>query len=752
MRERTVRDIELDKVLLAVRSHSLSPEGRDAISPDLFTSDEAAIEKRAETIALYISYSGKSAPESFPPVSPVLEWIGTTHMDLPGQLIRDAGHFIASFASMRGFAEKEAPSQDLVQLSEDILASLDQEGEVYENHPRLLPFMKRLENARKERLRFSSAYIRENRGIVQQSEPMYRNERIVIPIASTARRSGVYITGTSSSGATLFAEPFELVSLNNSVVVAEEAIRAEKAKILHELADSVRTLLCPELPAMLEEVIDFDFHYSFALWAKKEKAIHPERGILSLKEARHPLLGRDAVPISISLEEGTRGIVLSGANAGGKTVTMKTVALLAALNQIAGFIPAAAGTLPLYSAIFTDIGDGQSIEDAVSTFSSHMKNIAEIAAAADSRSLVILDELGSGTDPDEGAALSSSILRYFSGHAALVIITSHYSAIKSFAYSEPSLMNASMEFNERSGLPTYRVLEGIPGESYALLAARRAKLPKEITDRAELSLRGGDESSARIIRTLLSKERALDRKITENAILKREIEQERQALREREAELDSLENDLRKDGVREISQYLKESRKTLENLIAELRTGATTERIRKAKAFMKDVEAKRDEEEAAIEEDVSDESFSPGDAVSCGKAGTKGEVISVSGSDVLVMLENGLRMTLKKSMVKHREKEAYQKASLSLPSMRKASYTIDVRGLTLEETLRRLDDQIEAAIISDLSEFSIIHGYGDGILSRGVHDYLSRRKEVKDYHFAHPDDGGMGKTYVLLRG
>ena len=437
--ERTVKDTELDKVLEIIRKNALSPEGKARITSDLVTFEESVIEKRSRKIEEYLNLLSGVAPDPFPSISDIFTYVESTHADIHGEDIYKAGEFLHSYISMLVFLEKEDEiHEEDKELSSEILSSIDNEGNVYEDHPRLLPLIRKRDEIRSERVRYSSRFISEHRTLVQQSEAMFRNERVVIPIRSDQKRiPGCYISGASSSGNTLFAEPAELLALNNDAVIAEERIRAEKMKILHELSDKVRNLV-PVLKDMLERVIEFDFYYSFALWVKRSKAVQPRRGkTLSLIAARHPLLGEKAVPITITLPEGVTALVLSGANAGGKTVTMKTIALLALLNQIGGYIPADAhSVLPLYSSVFTDIGDGQSILDAASTFSSHMKNIAEICNKADGNSLVILDELGSGTDPEEGAALSRSMLSYFSKHTALTCITSHYSQVKSFAYSE----------------------------------------------------------------------------------------------------------------------------------------------------------------------------------------------------------------------------------------------------------------------------------------------------------------------------
>lgn len=756
--ERTVKDTELDKVLDIIRSSALSPEGRERITPALVSDDRAVIAGRARRIEEYLNLLSGAAPDPFPRISDIFTYVESTHADLSGESIYRAGEFLHSYIAMLVFLEKEDEiHEEDRKLSEEILSSLDSDGNVHEDHPRLLPLIRKRDEIRAERVRYSSRFIAEHRNLVQQSEAMFRNERVVIPIRSDQKRmAGCYISGASSSGNTLFAEPSELLMLNNEAVIAEERIRAEKARILHDLSDAVRSMV-PILCDMLEVVIDFDFHYSFALWAKRVKAVQPREGRhLSLIAARHPLLGDKAVPITISLSADVRALVLSGANAGGKTVTMKTIALLSLLNQISGYIPADPhSVLPVYSSVYTDIGDGQSILDAASTFSSHMKNIAAICRAADSSSLIILDELGSGTDPEEGAALSRAILSYFSKHAALTCITSHYSQVKSFAYSEDGMMNASMEFDERSGMPTYRVLEGIPGDSHAIATAIRMHVPKEITDAASLELRGGNAETGKIIKALISKERTLDRKITEISILRKKEENAAAEYERREKELEKKENELRKEGVRELNQYLRQTRKDLEKLVMDVRTGTLTpEKTRKVKQYIRSVEEKKQKEESLVTEEeellADDTPLSPGDSVLCGSSGTRGKVIAVNEKTVSVALENGLRMDIRRSMV-HKAPEEKKKTSIEYGvQQKKADYQIDVRGLTLQEAIARVEDQIEAAILSSLPSFSVIHGYGDGILSRGIHEYLKKRREVRDYRFARPEEGGMGKTYVEL--
>ena len=763
MVDRTVRDLEFEKVLSSIRKNALSPEGMENITPSLVTSDTEVLEKRYLKIdSLTSRLEESSALSHFPSISPIFSFVEKTRADISGEYVYKCGEFLHSWHLLLEFEERGSeilPSDKA--LSEEILSSISPEGEVSEDHPRLRPLIKKREEAKNERFRFSSRFIQANRAIVQNENPIYRNERVVIPILSREKKNDeYYISGKSGSGNTTFVEPFELVDLNNRVVLAEEEIRTEKIRILHELSEKCRSLV-PFLKKALREVIDFDFHYSFALWVRKTKARHPQRGErLSLIASRHPLLGEKAVPVTVDLEEGTRVLVLSGANAGGKTVTMKTIALCVLLNQMCSFIPAhEMSCLPIYDNVYTDIGDGQSIEEAASTFSSHMSNIARITRCCTKKSLIILDELGSGTDPEEGAVLSVSILRYLSTHASLSVCTSHYGQVKNFAYSEEHMTNASMEFDEKTSLPTYKVLSGIPGDSHAISTAKRSGMPKEIVEEAMKNLGEGNETSARIITSLLSKSRTLDKKIgmAENA--RRGAEVKARELEEKEKELTKKLIEAEREGHRELKDYLSSSRKELENLVKAVRTGTlTSEKTKKVKAFITKVEEKEkivsrhlDENEDDEEDTSNTAPFKKGDEVLCGSARTRGLVLEERGKGrFYVSLENGLRMEVKQSMLKHARPEKAVSVSSFSSDSRTPEYEMDVRGRTLKETEELIDRQIEAALLKNMLSFSIIHGYGDGILQKGVHMYLKKNRYVSDYRFALPQDGGMGKTYVKL--
>ncbi len=764
MRARTIRDTELDTILEDVRKYSLSDEGREYISADRVTSDEAVLHDRYIRIDDILNRIEDGIQlEYFPSLSSLFSFVKETHRDIDGKDIYRAGEFLhSSFLLFLFEGNEEKITPFLQETEKNILSSLNAEGEVNPEHPRLKPLIRKREETKAERYRYSMSFISSNRQIVQNDNPLYRNERVVIPIFSRDKRGGeYYVSGQSQSGNTTYVEPFELVDLNNRVVLAEEAIRLEKIKILHELSESVRGII-RFLKDMTEYVTQFSFHYAFALWVRKNRAHHIEKGEdIALINAVHPLLGARAVPITVHIPHTTKALVLSGANCGGKSVTMKTVALLSLINQICSFIPASeTSTLPYFDSVFTDIGDGQSIENEESTFSSHMSNIAYITKNCTDKSLVILDELGSGTDPSEGSSLSLSVLKYLSSRACLTICTSHYNQVKSYAYTEGNMMNASMEFDTKTSKPTYKVLEGIPGDSHALSTAKRAGMPKEIIEEATRNLSAESNTSTSIITSLLSKSRTLDRKMTELSIEKRALENERKKYEETEKELRGKLLEAEKHGWKELNDYLSSSRKELENLVKAVRTGTLTkEKTKAVKDYIRKVEdkerdVKREIEEKEDEEDTLNTSaFSEGDDVLCGRGKTRGRIVSLRDEkNSVVIFENGLRMTIRnRDMVHAKPVEMTVDVSHFESSAKKAKFVLDVRGLTLQETEKALDDQIEAALLSTLLSFSVIHGYGDGILQKGVQMYLKRNPYVSDYRFALPEDGGMGKTYVTLK-
>lgn len=751
-------DLELDSVLSLVRHHSICSKGKESITESLITDNLDLINERAnkidELIAL-IKIKGESV-NYFVAIDNIFTYKNSA--SFVGKDIYSVGCFLSAIPSLEAFLSKELIDKDLIELKDNISLSIDEDGLVKETHPLLYPLYKKVEETKQRRQIYSQNFLSSHLDAAQNLNAVYRNERVVLPIKREKRGEVEgYIQGSSQSGGTLFIEPFELVELNNQVVLAEEEIIRMKQKILLDISLKIRSHL-ETLKYLDEFVTDFDIHYSAACFVIKNKAVRIESSkSIKLINARHPLLGKKAVPITLCLDESTKCVVLSGANAGGKTVSMKTVALFTLLNQIFGFAPCEEGSaLPIYSNVYTDIGDGQSISENFSTFSHHMSNVAYITKKADESSLILLDELGSGTDPQEGSALTIALLDSLMKKGSTVFITSHYSTVKMHAYNTDFMMNASMEFDERSSMPTYKIIPGLPGESHAIEIAKRMGVSKEVIAAAKENL-GSTANVTKLMNELSGKNRALDRKITQLELEKREL-----IKREKEAELiklqnESLEKKLRKEGDIELNKFLNSARKELERLVHDVSTGKlNSEKTKNVKQFIKKLENKANETHERVKSEEEEEinsieyDFKEGDEVLCGAYSRRGIILKDLGKGRYQVALDNIKMTLTKKELQPAKKEEVKFSSSYKISAVKPSLVMDVRGLTLKETLEKLDTQLEGCLVYNLSSFSIIHGYGDGILSRGIHEYLKKQKDVKDYRFAAPEDGGMGKTYVFF--
>ena len=569
-------DIELNLVLERVRKYSLFSESDRYINYNAFTTDSDELEKRYSKIESYMALlSSEMDFDVFPSISHIFSFVRKSHQDIESSDVYLLGVFISSYLKMLKFLSREGDADDqIIELKDEILSSLDTDGNVYEDHGRLLPLKRELESAKNRRQSYAFSFMHENQAILQGDNPLYRDQRIVIPVKAFEKsKVNGYLQGSSSSGQTLYMEPLELISYNNDVVLAEERIKDEIRAIKHELAEKARSRIW-DIKRMRDEAMDFDFHYAFAVWSKKVGAKHVQRGFdIKLVDATHPLL-KKAVPISITIGESTKCVVFSGANAGGKTVTMKTIALFSALNQISTFIPAKeTSILPLFDNILTDIGDGQSILSDESTFSSHLANISYVIKNTTPASLILLDELGSGTDPEEGASLALAVLDYLKERARLTLSSSHYSKVKTHAYTTEGMMNASMAFSDDTSMPLYKVIENIPGDSHAIDAAKRMHLPKEIIEKAKLILSDRNESAASLISSLIKKSRTLDKKISEAESRRRAAERREKELEEKLAEEQEKVRELEKSGLKEINTFLSDSRRTLEHLISDIQTG-----------------------------------------------------------------------------------------------------------------------------------------------------------------------------------
>jgi len=786
MSPRTLHDLEFDKIINELASLAISSEGKERLLQGEFIIDENHLRYQQKFLSEIFSIrAGKGNNPSlyFPEINDSMLKVKVEGAALDGSELYNIGIYLNSSFKLKEYyssSENYFPVQtanllenipDLRILESTILRDLESPGIVKENHPKLRPFILAFERARKERGITTDHYVKNSQSNkIQGEQAVFRDGRIVLPLKSSEKSSlkGV-MHGTSSTGATLFIEPYDLVEKNNNVTLSEQQILIEIQKIYRELTKKVREHLL-DLQNVMNVIGEMDMYLAKAGYAEKNRCVQAnftDQGLI-LKSARHPLLHEKAVPIDIELDTDIKTMIMSGPNAGGKTVTLKTIGLLILMNQFGMYIPAAEGCeLPLFHRIFTDIGDEQSIEEELSTFSGHMKHISEILheVAAFPQSLLIFDELGSGTDPVEGSALARSILEYSAEKARITLITSHHSVLKQYAYAAKSIINASMEFDEKNNVPTYRVISGLPGESYAIETAERMAMPKIITRTAKSYLTDETVKISTIIKGLEEKKRDQEKVLQEILGKKKNLQEKIRNYDLKVLQVKQLEYIRKNAELSEFGKFANSTKKMLENLVRELKEGEITrEKTKKVKAFIHDLDQKIESEKKELQ--VEKDSFNPvgnfvfqqGMRVRVGTARKEGEIIRREKKGYWVVLVDSMKITFPESAMspmsensksKKITKPSFQFSAGSFSSS-KPVFSLDVRGNTLQEALDVLQKQIDNALMHDMLKFSVIHGKGDGILQRGIHEYLKELKIIDHFEFARPEDGGYGKTFIYL--
>jgi len=617
-------------------------------------------------------------------------------------------------------------------------------------------------------------------------QPTQRDGRTVLPLNSDHRgRLQGIVHEVSATGRTVFIEPPELLTLNNERIEAESRLRHAITAKLREFCVVLRELL-PELAPVREAVAVLDLLLAKGEYAVRHNCIVPEISPdrdLRLIGARHPMLGSDAVPIRVEIDADTRALIVSGPNTGGKTVTLKTIGLFVLMHQFGLPLPADPGTcLPVFQSVGADIGDEQSISASLSTFSGHIRAISDILADAGAQSLVLLDELGAGTDPEDGASLATALLEHFIEVGALCILTTHLGALKSLAFTHTAVRNASMEYDQAALAPTFRVVPGVPGSSHALEIAARSGLPATIVRHAEKIRKDGRTELDQVIADVLSL-REKTRKESERAESERARYQSlSEAVYERERDLERRELELRTGRVAELEEFAAESRRRLEQLIRELREAEITrEKTQEASRFAAETQARINEEQQANHQrniellkyerttKASDKSeqesatpLAPGLTVRLLPEGKLGVLVRKNRDATWIVSVGALRLSYnaehlqalspsgqKPDTNRARGVPAYEYDS-SAPSSLRASTEIDLRGRTLNEAISELERQLDACLVAGLTSFSVIHGVGEGVLQKGIRAYLRERPEVEEVAYARPEHGGFGKCIVEL--
>lgn len=674
---------------------------------------------------------------------------------------------------------QDMPNMDRVE--QRLKRVFDDKGELLDTASPKLASLRNTISKTRDRIKHDIQAIlhdKDNQKYFQETIITQRNNRYVIPVKQEYRQ---YFNGLihdrSATGQTLYIEPMRLVELNNDLQEALIGEEQEVLRIYKELSALIKQH-SNDLMDACEKVSHIEFVYGKAKLAIAQKAVQATlsegRDVL-LMRARHPLIpANTVVPTDIRLGTDYRILLITGSNTGGKTVSLKTLGLLSIMNQSGLFIPADHGSiLPIFHNIFADIGDEQSIEASLSTFSAHMTQVISIIKHCGPNDLVLLDELGSGTDPEEGSALAVSILEFFRQKGTLMMVSTHYNELKNYAYHTACIENGHVEFDERTLKPTYRLHIGVAGSSHALSIAARLGLPKDIVNRARdyKSKFGSSEMETVLsdlneqLRKSSERERALKKELDETRRMRGQLEKEKKQFNEKrkqilakaQADAEAMKRSLRVEGesiIKQLkSQFSETNKDKRQSAINEARKGISNVHV---------PDAPVDDERNTLTIDA----VATGQVVYVTSLRSLGTVLSIKGNRVTVDI-NGLSATVKVSELQSTTREESNKIQRDnlkpQPKTRKRAggsavqrqkevrTEINILGQTVDEAVVSVGRFIDQAILGGINQVRIIHGKGTGALREGVHQYLRTLPQVAHFETAGYDEGGAGATNVVLK-
>jgi DNA mismatch repair protein MutS2 len=794
MNEHALRVLEYDKVRNIVAAHAASATGRSviaALQPDANVQVVGTLLRETREF-MQILRAGDTPPlDGILDIGPAIEQLRVTGSMLsPSELLNTAttlgaGRRVKVFFQKfegkgRGTAQpapllciKAAAIQPLKQLEDAVFAAVDDKGEVRDSaSPALRRIRKQLTRVREDILDRMSGILQDSgyQKVIQEPVITIRDDRYVLPLKPNFRQGlkGV-VHGQSGSRATLFVEPLDVLEQNNRLAELRMDEREEVERVLRELT-AVLAKEADRIEATSGALAGIDAVYAKARFGMAYECTVPElsaHGGIRLRGARHPLLaakagagaGHDGItPNDIMLDPAQRALILSGPNAGGKTVILKTVGLLCLLTQAGLPITAAEGSeLPCFGSIFADIGDEQSLEENLSTFSSHVSQIAGILRQAGADSLVLLDELGSGTDPAEGAGLGAAVLESLIGRGCVTVVTTHHNALKLFGSRTSGAANAAMEFDPQTLKPTYRLIAGRPGRSYGLDMAARLGVPDDVVRNARARL---DDDDARLDQLLKQVEEDSRRLTTEREALEQALGAARKEQSEAAAALRTAREEARAIKIKARA----EAKETLASLRLKLRDLSRVAALGPAevKKTGNEVEVlgrrlEPDASEALPEVPASGRDIRAGDTVRVARLNETGRVLGLHRG-MLELEVGGKKIKLSSAEVtpvaltpKARPAATVSGWGAELDDEEGASDRLNIIGLRVEEGLAEVDRFIDRAGLGHLSVVTVIHGLGTGALKAAVTDLLKRNPLVAAVRPGEPGEGGAGVTVAELK-
>ena len=783
--------LEFQRTLDVVAGHASSAPGAAHIRELRPADDIAEIEREHARVAAMRALASADAPwspEAVPEVARSLSRLRVSGTALPGPellavlvLLRSSRRTAEALRDPRRPAVATAVlapiTANLVSAKQDEAALervLADDGSVRDDaSPQLRRLRRELRGAEAELVRLLERLMSrlESHQQVPDMSVTVRNGRYVIPIRREARGAvGGIVHDTSGSGATLFVEPPAAVEEGNRIRELEIEEQREVDRILLEATDRIRPLH-DELVASLDALVMLDSLYGRARYAiafecAQTELCQPADGF-ALRNGRHPLLlaqGISVIPFDLEMGSGERTLLVSGPNTGGKTVLLKSIALISALVQSGVPAPVAAGSrVAVFDNLFADIGDEQSIEASLSTFSAHLKNLGEILVAATPQSLVLVDELGSGTDPVEGAALGGAILEELTHRGALTVATTHLGALKELATEVPGVVNASLQFDAVALAPTYRLIKGIPGRSYGISIARRLGLREDVLDRAEERVPKGERDVNRLLADLEVREAELTARERDVALGQESVQARAHRVAEREQRVKQREREIEKESRAGARRYLLDARAEIERTIRELREAGATELDEQARLARQGVERMAADQADALSElerrsaasvdgvtETADGEPNDGDLVEITTLGDKlGRVVERRDEEAVVAV-GGIKMTLPVSALRRSLKQE-SRLRETVPVMgdlpeEHVAREIDLRGQRVGDIDDVVMQALDAAVRADLKALRIIHGKGTGALRARVAEMLRKDTRVKTFRLGAWNEGGAGVT------
>lgn len=784
MQERNLRVLEFTKIRERLSEMAVSAMGRERISqlvPSSRIDEVRAWQQETEEAGNVISYTGGNPIPEFSDINNHLKMASVGGTLSPKALLQ-VGETLRAARSARSALVTEREDTPLITglarqlfanraLEEEIFNAILSDDEISDHASPELASIRRHIRQCNDKVRDKLNAIIHNPNMqkyLQDALITVRNGRYVIPVKSENRQNvpGL-IHDQSASGATLFIEPMGVVETNNDL---KQYLAKEKQEIERILAE-LTAKLAPDAQDMAHNLIvlaELDMIFAKAMLGRAMRAVEPklnDQGRINLMGARHPLIDPDkVVPSNLWMGQDFTTLVVTGPNTGGKTVTLKTVGLLTLMAQAGLQIPANYGSeLSVFDEVYADIGDEQSIEQSLSTFSSHMTNIVYILKNVTPKSLALFDELGAGTDPTEGAALAMSILERLRKMGVTTLATTHYSELKAYALSQSGVENASVEFDVETLRPTYRLSIGVPGKSNAFEISRKLGLPDEIIEDANERLtnehiRFEDViANAEYHRQIAERERQL----AEQA--HRETQKIRDEAERLQKELDQQRGAMMKKAKEDAKKVLLKAQRESEQIISELKKSRSKDgaqlKEHELNEMRRKLQGSLDEMGEALSTPVTrvapPKDLKPGETVELIHLGTKGTVINPPNDKGEAMVQAGImKMKVHVSQLRRMEeapKEKKKTGNRIQVSARPASMEVDVRGMNLEEAIGEVDSFIDNAVLAGLKTVSIIHGKGTGILRNGIQQHLKRYPAVQEFRLGRFGEGEDGVTVVTLK-